>query len=100
MRPRNSVTGEVAVSAFPLARRWLGRADADITINAANGTFEMRLLVPVPELNCRGDDPDRGNGAGLKWQHERRLSGEGQDRAGLLRGPGPERRQDARGTAR
>jgi 4'-phosphopantetheinyl transferase EntD len=30
---------------FPLARRWLGFADADITINAADGTFEARLLV-------------------------------------------------------
>jgi 4'-phosphopantetheinyl transferase EntD len=34
---------------FPLARRWLGFADADITINAADGTFEARLLVPAPE---------------------------------------------------
>jgi 4'-phosphopantetheinyl transferase EntD len=43
---------------FPLARRWLGFADADITINAANGidkdgngtvgTFEARLLVSAP----------------------------------------------------
>jgi 4'-phosphopantetheinyl transferase EntD len=36
---------------FPLARRWLGFADADITINAADGTFEARLLVPGPEFN-------------------------------------------------
>jgi 4'-phosphopantetheinyl transferase EntD len=50
---------------FPLARRWLGFADADITINAADannsdannsdanavtGTFEARLLVSVPEI--------------------------------------------------
>jgi 4'-phosphopantetheinyl transferase EntD len=34
---------------FPLARRWLGFADADITINAADGTFGARLLVPGPE---------------------------------------------------
>ena len=34
---------------FPLTRRWLGFADADITINAADGTFEARLLVPGPE---------------------------------------------------
>jgi 4'-phosphopantetheinyl transferase EntD len=34
---------------FPLARRWLGFADADITINAADGTFEARLLIPAPE---------------------------------------------------
>ena len=30
---------------FPLAGRWLGFADADITINAADGTFLVRLLV-------------------------------------------------------
>ena len=34
---------------FPLAGRWLGFADADITINAADGTFEARLLVAPPE---------------------------------------------------
>jgi 4'-phosphopantetheinyl transferase EntD len=34
---------------FPLARRWLGFEDADITINAANGTFEARLLVAAPD---------------------------------------------------
>jgi 4'-phosphopantetheinyl transferase EntD len=33
---------------FPLARQWLGFEDADITINPADGTFEARLLVPVP----------------------------------------------------
>ena len=36
---------------FPLARRWLGFADADITINAADGTFEARLLVTAPEFS-------------------------------------------------
>jgi 4'-phosphopantetheinyl transferase EntD len=45
---------------FPLARRWLGFADADITINAADGnaadgeamggTFEARLLVSAPAI--------------------------------------------------
>lgn len=35
---------------FPLARRWLGFCDADITINAADGTFHARLLVPPPEV--------------------------------------------------
>lgn len=30
---------------FPLARTWLGFADADITIDAADGTFEARILV-------------------------------------------------------
>jgi enterobactin synthetase component D / holo-[acyl-carrier protein] synthase len=33
---------------FPLARRWLGFSDADITINAVNGTFEARLLIAAP----------------------------------------------------
>ena len=33
---------------FPLARRWLGFNDADIAINAANGTFEARLLIAAP----------------------------------------------------
>jgi enterobactin synthetase component D / holo-[acyl-carrier protein] synthase len=31
---------------FPLAHRWLGFEDADITINAADGTFAAQLLVP------------------------------------------------------
>jgi 4'-phosphopantetheinyl transferase EntD len=35
---------------FPLTRRWLGFEDADITINAADGTFETRLLVPAPAV--------------------------------------------------
>jgi 4'-phosphopantetheinyl transferase EntD len=33
---------------FPLTGRWLGFTDADITIDAADGTFSARLLVPVP----------------------------------------------------
>ena len=37
---------------FPLARRWLGFSDADITINAADGTFEARLLVHAPALSA------------------------------------------------
>jgi 4'-phosphopantetheinyl transferase EntD len=36
---------------FPLARRWLGFEDADITINATDGTFESRLLVPAPPVS-------------------------------------------------
>jgi 4'-phosphopantetheinyl transferase EntD len=39
---------------FPLTGRWLGFADADITINAADGTFTARLLVPdqaAPQLD-------------------------------------------------
>lgn len=35
---------------FPLACRWLGFEDADITINAADGTFEARVLVAVPTV--------------------------------------------------
>ncbi len=31
----------------PLTGRWLGFEDADITIRAADGTFEARLLVPA-----------------------------------------------------
>jgi 4'-phosphopantetheinyl transferase EntD len=47
---------------FPLARRWLGFADVDITINPADenspdGTFEARLLVPAPVI---GDAPLTG----------------------------------------
>jgi 4'-phosphopantetheinyl transferase EntD len=45
--PRNPFTRPGS----PLARRWLGFADADITINAADGTFEARLLVPGPEFS-------------------------------------------------
>jgi 4'-phosphopantetheinyl transferase EntD len=41
---------------FPLARRWLGFSDADITFNAADGTFEARLLVPGPEVAGRALD--------------------------------------------
>jgi enterobactin synthetase component D / holo-[acyl-carrier protein] synthase len=33
---------------FPLAGRWLGFEHADVTISAADGTFEARLLVPGP----------------------------------------------------
>jgi 4'-phosphopantetheinyl transferase EntD len=35
---------------FPLARRWLGFEDADITINPEDGTFDARLLVAAPEV--------------------------------------------------
>jgi enterobactin synthetase component D / holo-[acyl-carrier protein] synthase len=34
---------------FPLTGQWLGFADADVTINAADATFDARLLVPVPD---------------------------------------------------
>ena len=33
---------------FPLTGRWLGFEEADITIDAARGTFNARLLVPGP----------------------------------------------------
>jgi enterobactin synthetase component D / holo-[acyl-carrier protein] synthase len=33
---------------FPLARRWLGFSDADITIDPATATFTAALLVPGP----------------------------------------------------
>ncbi len=33
---------------FPLARRWLGFEDAEVTVNPADGTFQARLLVPGP----------------------------------------------------
>jgi 4'-phosphopantetheinyl transferase EntD len=36
---------------FPVARRWLGFEEADITINPVDGTFEVRLLVPAPPVN-------------------------------------------------
>jgi enterobactin synthetase component D / holo-[acyl-carrier protein] synthase len=35
---------------FPLAGRWLGFDEADITLSAATGTFEARLLVQAPEV--------------------------------------------------
>jgi len=35
---------------FPLARRWLGFEDADITISPADGTFRVSLLVPAPAI--------------------------------------------------
>jgi 4'-phosphopantetheinyl transferase EntD len=38
---------------FPLTRRWLGFEDTVITINPANGTFTVRLLVPGPVLDGR-----------------------------------------------
>jgi enterobactin synthetase component D / holo-[acyl-carrier protein] synthase len=38
---------------FPLTGRWLGFADADITISAAEGTFAARLLVDPPAEAAR-----------------------------------------------
>ena len=36
---------------FPLTGRWLGFADADITISATDGTFSAHLQVPGPVIN-------------------------------------------------
>jgi 4'-phosphopantetheinyl transferase EntD len=38
---------------FPLTRRWLDFEDAVITINPADGTFDVRLLVEGPVLDGR-----------------------------------------------
>jgi 4'-phosphopantetheinyl transferase EntD len=35
---------------YPLTRRWLGFEEAEITINAADGTFDARLLVPALDV--------------------------------------------------
>jgi 4'-phosphopantetheinyl transferase EntD len=35
---------------FPLAGRWLGFEDAEVTIDPAGGTFAARFLVPGPTL--------------------------------------------------
>jgi 4'-phosphopantetheinyl transferase EntD len=35
---------------FPLAGRWLGFDEAEITLSATAGTFEARLLVPAPKV--------------------------------------------------
>jgi 4'-phosphopantetheinyl transferase EntD len=36
---------------FPLARRWLGFEDVDMTIDSREGTFRARLLVEGPMVN-------------------------------------------------
>jgi len=36
---------------FPLARRWLGFEDADITLSPGDGTFLVNLLVPGPVID-------------------------------------------------
>ncbi len=36
---------------YPLTGRWLGFADAAVTIGQADGTFTARLLVPGPDLD-------------------------------------------------
>lgn len=35
---------------FPLARRWLGFEDVELTIDVGGGTFRARLLVPGPDV--------------------------------------------------
>ena len=50
---------------FPVAGRWLGFGDADITIDPAAGTFEARLLVPAP---VTGSSPSVGlTGFSGRW---------------------------------
>lgn len=36
---------------FPLARRWLGFEDVELTIDVGGGEFRARLLVPGPEVD-------------------------------------------------
>lgn len=36
---------------FPLARRWLGFEDAEITVNPAQGSFKARILVAAPTIS-------------------------------------------------
>ncbi len=38
---------------FPLARRWLGFEDAQVSIDPEQRTFDARLLVPGPEIAGR-----------------------------------------------
>jgi 4'-phosphopantetheinyl transferase EntD len=49
---------------FPVAGRWLGFEDADITIDPAAGTFEARLLVPAP---VTGSSPIGLTGFSGRW---------------------------------
>jgi 4'-phosphopantetheinyl transferase EntD len=46
---------------FPLARRWLGFADADITFDPAAATFTATLLVPGPAVGGSTVGAFRGN---------------------------------------
>jgi 4'-phosphopantetheinyl transferase EntD len=38
---------------YPVTHRWLGFEDADVTIDAENGSFRAKLLVPGPSLGGR-----------------------------------------------
>ena len=46
---------------FPLARRWLGFGDADITIDPDSATFTATLLVPGPAVGGSTVGAFRGN---------------------------------------
>jgi 4'-phosphopantetheinyl transferase EntD len=48
---------------FPLTGKWLGFSDADITIDATDGTFSARLMVPMPVL----DGVPLGDGFRGRW---------------------------------
>ena len=48
---------------FPLTGKWLGFSDADITIDATDGTFSARLMVPMPVL----DGVPLGDGFTGRW---------------------------------
>jgi 4'-phosphopantetheinyl transferase EntD len=48
---------------FPLTGKWLGFADADVTINTTDSTFSARLLVPAPDL----DGPQLDGGFTGRW---------------------------------
>lgn len=52
---------------YPVAQEWLGFGDAEITIDAAGGTFTARLLVPGPDVA----------GSPLTALHGRWLAGRG-----------------------
>jgi len=53
---------------FPLAERWLGFEDAELTIDRERGRFSARLLVPGPVLG--GETLNRFDG---RWLTERGL---------------------------
>jgi 4'-phosphopantetheinyl transferase EntD len=48
---------------FPLTGKWLGFSDADITIDATDGTFSARLMVPMPVV----DGVPLGDGFTGRW---------------------------------
>jgi 4'-phosphopantetheinyl transferase EntD len=54
---------------FPLTGRWLGFADADVTISAADGTFTARLLVDLPAESA----PQLAGGFSGRWLSRRDL---------------------------